>query len=504
MIKLLIKEGFFHHKNAIGFRKILDYSNIILVSSIEEADIIYSPSNPIDVIKYPMKKFIFGPHFSVFPDHKVMSLNNKYNNIYYIMPSKWPCDLWINEFKIKNIPIISAAFPVDINKFKPNNLIKNKILIYFKSRKEEDLDFVLNFCKGEDLDFILFVYGKYKEDDYIKALDICKYGIWVGRHESQGFALEEALSCNVPLIVWDATSMSQEVGSNYNHIKTKSTTIPYWDKRCGEYFTRKEELSEVYNFFISKLNDYKPREYILENLSTEICYDKYWKILLHVENNIVIITSVVDTPLKPLSYTPVRSIYTKIERFDQTKKTIQSVKEKIPFLKIILIECSKLTEEEEMFFNENVDVFINLYNDKESRDCVYSLSKSLGESTQILHAIKYILDKNISCNNLFKISGRYYLNDDFRYNMFNNFRTCVYPIQNNMNNINTSFYKLSGQKIIEYYEFLKKSKQLFSENVGLEIIFSKFIGKMDKDEMIILDKIGLTGNVSVCGTFFNV
>ena len=63
--------------------------------------------------------------------------------------------------------------------------------------------------------------------------------------------------------------MNQEYNLNYPDIP--ATTIPYWDDRCGEYFTDIQELPDVYNKFISKLNDYKPREFILEKLSMEKC-----------------------------------------------------------------------------------------------------------------------------------------------------------------------------------------------------------------------------------------
>jgi hypothetical protein len=53
-------------------------------------------------------------------------------------------------------------------------------------------------------------------------------------------------------------------------------------------------------------------------------------------NNLVLITSVVKTPDKPLSYINSRSIYTHEERFEQTKKTIQSIRQKIPNVKIFL------------------------------------------------------------------------------------------------------------------------------------------------------------------------
>ena len=63
--------------------------------------------------------------------------------------------------------------------------------------------------------------------------------------------------------------MNQEYGSKYD--KIKCTTIPYWSEQCGEVFYDKEELNEVYEKFINKLDTYEPRKYILENLSVEVC-----------------------------------------------------------------------------------------------------------------------------------------------------------------------------------------------------------------------------------------
>ena len=73
--------------------------------------------------------------------------------------------------------------------------------------------------------------------------------------------------------------MNQEFRSSYNEVPC--TTVPYWDERCGEYFYDIQELEEIYNTFISKLNTYKPRQFILENLSVEKCSEK----LVNLINN---------------------------------------------------------------------------------------------------------------------------------------------------------------------------------------------------------------------------
>ena len=66
----------FHHKNMIGLELLLKNINFFYkfgnINEINDYEIIYSPNKPIDTSKYYNKKFIFGPHFSIYPDNKLM------------------------------------------------------------------------------------------------------------------------------------------------------------------------------------------------------------------------------------------------------------------------------------------------------------------------------------------------------------------------------------------------------------------------------------------------
>ena len=66
--------------------------------------------------------------------------------------------------------------------------------------------------------------------------------------------------------------MNEEYNSRYENIP--ATTIPYWDERCGEYFYHSSELEKTFNKFIGNIENYKPREYILENLSFHVCENR--------------------------------------------------------------------------------------------------------------------------------------------------------------------------------------------------------------------------------------
>lgn len=92
---------------------------------------------------------------------------------------------------------------------------------------------------------------------------ISKYCFVINGTESQGIALEELMSCNVPLFVWDVNSWN-DIGEQY---KSPATSVPYWSNTCGEKFLNEEELNIKFDEFLKNIDSYNPRNYILENLN---------------------------------------------------------------------------------------------------------------------------------------------------------------------------------------------------------------------------------------------
>jgi len=281
-MKILVV-GNFHHKNRESLEKILKYLKFEYkfgdMNDITNFKVIISPNIPINTSVFPNKFFIFGPHFSVFPNQLLYKINNVHKNSIYLQPSEWALNVW-KKFNVESIiPLKVFYFPVNTKKFKPmENIKKEKVFIYFKRRKQEELTFLKKFLHNKNIEFKVFDYVKrYKEEDYLKYLQESNYGIILDAHESQGFAIEEALSCDVPLLVWNVTSMNQEEGINYPDIP--ATSIPYWDNRCGESFYNKEEFEEKYNEFTSKLDTYKPREFVLDKLGIDKCANNFKKLI---------------------------------------------------------------------------------------------------------------------------------------------------------------------------------------------------------------------------------
>ena len=276
-MKILFVNTWMHPKNlnALLKYKMISIEIIHKISDIDNYDLslfdyVYSPTDPIRVSKYPNTKFIFGPHFSVFPDNKLTNIMS--DRTIYLMPSQWCIDFWEKYSLCENLNMIAIPFGVDTDKFRETISIKNRnrVFIYYKSRYPNELKFIEDLLKQNNISYRIFSYHqRYNEDDYLEYLQNSKYGIWVDAHESQGFALEEALSCNVPLFVWNVRSMNQEYGQSYPDIP--ATNIPYWDNRCGEFFYDMNDIQEKLNIFMQNLYNYQPREFVLENLSIDIC-----------------------------------------------------------------------------------------------------------------------------------------------------------------------------------------------------------------------------------------
>lgn len=219
-------------------------------------------------------------------------------------------------------------------------------------------------------------------------------------------------------------------------------------------------------------------------------------------NNLVLITSVIKTPNEPLSYIDTRSIYSHEDRYEQTKKTIQSVRENIPNVKIFIVECSNFDENQSEYLKNNCDFFLNLYENEKLRSDIYGISKSLGEGTMTYFALKNILDNNIDFDNLFKISGRYMLSKNFEYRNFNNKNIVIKYIDNNINNLLTALYKIPKENVIDLLLFLNNNFHEMKQCIGYECLFSNFI-KMQNANIINLDMIGIEGLLSVSNHYYS-
>jgi glycosyltransferase involved in cell wall biosynthesis len=174
------------------------------------------------------------------------------------------------------MPISQFPLAVDTEKFKPEQVKKEyDCIVYIKRRSNELVNRCINILDQKSLRYKIFRYGSYNEEEYLWTLQRSTFMLVLDAHESQGFALQEAMSCNVPLLVVDATSMYDEkndgINSVYDFLKPKkmlATSVPYWSDECGIKINE-SEINNSIDKIIS--TTYTPREYILRTLSDKVC-----------------------------------------------------------------------------------------------------------------------------------------------------------------------------------------------------------------------------------------
>lgn len=234
--------------------------------------------------------------------------------------------------------------------------------------------------------------------------------------------------------------------------------------------------------------------------------------------NLVLITSIVHISTNPLSYSNTRSVFTPEERFTQIQKTIQSVREKIPHSVIFLIECSNITLEQEQYFRSHCDYFFNVVNEPDMVHGTTSFSKSLGEGILTIWSLEYIMKNGIEFDQLFKISGRYWLNDRFDYTHFNQDDICVhFPTIHrpepkvcidettlvHSDIMVTTLYNLPKRVIPDWCHFLKEKIPDMCRAIQFENLFTEFVLKSNQP-IYHIRPFGINGHVAVDNFFYDM
>ena len=139
-----------------------------------------------------------------------------------------------------------------------------------------------------------------------------------------------------------------------------------------------------------------------------------------IENDIFIITSVINTGNVGWSYYPQRSIFRPEERFEQTLKTIESIRTYSKGI-IILVEAGLLLEDNLNILRSLCNYVYYLGEDFETKNnCLLSNCKGLGDSWLLYKGLEFIKNNNIHGRNIYKISGRYILNNNYNIDNISN------------------------------------------------------------------------------------
>jgi glycosyltransferase involved in cell wall biosynthesis len=178
---------------------------------------------------------------------------------------------------------------IDTEQWSPNSNKKEvDFLIYDKVKREKYqdslIDPITDLLKKNNLSCQFIKYGNYTTSELRDKLSHSKAAIFLSENETQGQAYQQILATNTPILAWDRGGYWQDPYYYPHKVKYQPvSSVPYWDDRCGMKFTDAAEFELKLFTFLNNSNQFKPREYIIENLTLEKCAQQYLDIYRQVE-----------------------------------------------------------------------------------------------------------------------------------------------------------------------------------------------------------------------------
>ena len=208
-----------------------------------------------------IKHLVAGPNLVVTPNEfEYILFSREIDKI--IVPSSWVKNLY-NKFGIASEKIFIWFSGVNI--FENKNKKKNKKLIYIKNNKKIKKT-CLNYNKKINYKFKLIRYGYYEKESYYNLLNRSILMVYFGSTESQGIAMQEAWSMNVPTLVFRNETFV------YNKKKYLGNSSPYLTSSCGFLFQSIQQFKNKFNLIIN--SRLYPRKWIKKNMSQKKSLDK--------------------------------------------------------------------------------------------------------------------------------------------------------------------------------------------------------------------------------------
>ncbi|HWD89994.1 MAG TPA: hypothetical protein VG367_17830 [Mucilaginibacter sp.] len=208
-----------------------------------------------------------------------------------LVPGQWVKDFFApyGEDRVEVWPV-----GIDTEEWRPAEtekkidfLVYNKIRWHHDKMNAELVDPIKEALKARNLSFTELRYGQYKPSDLKEKLSLCKHAIFLCEHETQGIAYQQILSSGVSILAWDRGGYWQDPAWYPDKIKfAPVSSVPYWDERCGTKFTSMDDFEINLTEFTAKsaIGAFRPREYVLQNLTLEKCASRYVEIVTSITN----------------------------------------------------------------------------------------------------------------------------------------------------------------------------------------------------------------------------
>ncbi len=198
-----------------------------------------------------------------------------------IVASEWMIDFYRDAPELARK---SRACPcgVDAEFWKPSGARKEATaVVYWKSGDERFCESVEAIVRRVGLE-PLRVRSRHGEHDIFTppalrdALDRSVVSVFLSTFESQGIALAEAWSMNVPTIVWDPRGDAEWRGRQF----TSQSSAPYLTPATGLAVRDVAGLEGALRQALASLETFQPRGWVLEHMTDVVCSRKLYELVM--------------------------------------------------------------------------------------------------------------------------------------------------------------------------------------------------------------------------------
>ena len=244
--------------------------------------VVYAPANEalrqaIELKRRGIVKYVVaGPVNALFADESGGILLAPEIDL-VIVPSEWTVDFYEG---FPELVAKSRVCPcgVDADVWKPAGGAKAKersAVVYWKSGDErfcEAIEAVVRRCGLKPLRIRSRhgEHGIFNPSAYREALERSVAGVFLSTFETQGIALAEAWSMDVPTVVWDPRGDAEWRGRTF---KSKSSA-PFLTPATGVTFRAIDDLEGALRGALTSLTAFQPRAWVLEHMTDAVCAEQ--------------------------------------------------------------------------------------------------------------------------------------------------------------------------------------------------------------------------------------
>ncbi len=238
---------------------------------------------PFVLDEYKWKNpILLGPCIFSHPcDHPDLLQDSRIERM--IVPCEWNRAMWAEGYGDR---VVAWPVGIDTDNWVPLKQQEKQtdVLLYNKIRWEcERFDRELaqpirNELDRHKLSWVEIRYGAYEEDELRKLVRQCRSVVFLCEHETQGIALQEMLAADLPAYVWERRGFWQDPNYYPERVQFQPvSTVPYWDKRCGDTFAGLDEFRTGLSGFMERVGGegFDPRSFVLESLTLDKCAREY-------------------------------------------------------------------------------------------------------------------------------------------------------------------------------------------------------------------------------------